>query len=72
MFVCLFGTEGGAAGGGGAEKVGGVVAGLRGMALEERADDKAASPFDKELHEMHDHNIANGLHNGQEDDNKFK
>lgn len=51
----------------GGEKVCGVVAGLRGMALEER-DDKPASPFDKE----HEHELPNGLHNGQDDDKAFK
>ncbi|XP_049887920.1 maternal protein pumilio [Pectinophora gossypiella] len=62
---------GGVAAGGGEKGVSGVVAGLRGMVLEERADDKAASPFDKDLHELHDHPLPNGLHNGQEDDKAF-
>ncbi|KAI5642337.1 maternal protein pumilio isoform X4 [Phthorimaea operculella] len=60
-------------GGGGGEKVAGVVAGLRGMVLEERAEDKSASPFEKDLHELHDHGqLPNGLHNGQDDDKAFK
>ncbi|XP_072935654.1 maternal protein pumilio isoform X3 [Epargyreus clarus] len=60
---------GGVATGGGGEKVPGVVAGLRGMVLEERPDEKSASPFEKELH---DHgSLPNGLHNGQEDDKAF-
>lgn len=57
----------------GGEKVAGVVAGLRGMVLEERSEDNATSPFDKDLHELHDHaQMPNGLHNGQEDDKAFK
>lgn len=72
----LFGqTEaGGAATGGSSDKaVSGVVAGLRGMVLEERPEDKSASPFDKDLHELHEHGpLPNGLHNGQEDDKAFK
>lgn len=61
--------------GGGGEKVAGVVAGLRGMVLEERPEDKSASPFEKDLHELHEHGppgLPNGLHNGQEDDKAFK
>ncbi|XP_052737302.1 maternal protein pumilio isoform X6 [Bicyclus anynana] len=65
-------TEGGGVAGGGGEKMAGVVSGLRGMALEERQDDKAGSPFDKDMHELHDHApMPNGLHNGQEDDKAF-
>ncbi|KAJ0181368.1 hypothetical protein K1T71_003453 [Dendrolimus kikuchii] len=57
---------------GGGEKVAGVVAGLRGMVLEERPEDKSASPFEKDLHELHEHgSLPNGLHNGQEDDKAF-
>lgn len=57
----------------GGEKVSGVVTGLRGMVLEERPEDKSASPFEKDLHEMHEHgSLPNGLHNGQEDDKAFK
>ncbi|XP_028164494.1 maternal protein pumilio-like isoform X3 [Ostrinia furnacalis] len=63
---------GGVATGGGGEKVAGVVAGLRGMVLEERPEDKSASPFEKDLHELHEHGpLPNGLHNGQEDDKAF-
>ncbi|XP_068629045.1 maternal protein pumilio isoform X2 [Battus philenor] len=63
---------GGVATGGGGEKVAGVVTGLRGMVLEERVEDKSSSPFEKDLHELHDHgNLPNGLHNGQEDDKAF-
>nr|XP_037872005.1 pumilio homolog 2 isoform X3 [Bombyx mori] len=63
---------GGSPTGGGGEKVAGVVAGLRGMVLEERAEDKATSPFDKDLHELHEHgSLPNGIHNGQEDDKAF-
>ncbi|RVE42827.1 hypothetical protein evm_012539 [Chilo suppressalis] len=63
---------GGVAAGGGGEKVAGVVAGLRGMVLEERPEDKSASPFEKDLHELHEHGpLPNGLHNGQEDDKAF-
>lgn len=73
--VCV--VEGGVAGAvaGGGDKVAGVVAGLRGMVLDERSEDKpaAASPFDKDLHELHDHAaLQNGLHNGQDDDKAFK
>lgn len=65
--LCL----GGGAGAG--EKVTGVVAGLRGMVLEERVEDKSQSPFEKDLHELHEHgSLPNGLHNGQEDDKAFK
>ncbi|XP_037964246.2 maternal protein pumilio isoform X3 [Plutella xylostella] len=65
-------TEAGVAAAGGGEKVAGVVAGLRGMALEERPEDKAASPFEKDLHELHDHGaLPNGMHNGQDDDKAF-
>lgn len=57
----------------GGEKVAGVVSGLRSMALEERPEDKSASPFEKDLHELHEHgSLPNGLHNGQEDDKAFK
>lgn len=50
-----------------------MVAGLRGMVLEERPEDKSASPFEKDLHELHEHgSLPNGLHNGQEDDKAFK
>ncbi|KAL4705644.1 hypothetical protein ACJJTC_011206 [Scirpophaga incertulas] len=64
---------GGVATGGANEKVAGVVAGLRGMVLEERPEDKSASPFEKDLHELHEHApLPNGLHNGQEDDKAFK
>ncbi|XP_014354788.2 maternal protein pumilio [Papilio machaon] len=63
---------GGVATGGAGEKVTGVVAGLRGMVLEERPEDKSSSPFEKDLHELHDHGgLPNGLHNGQEDDKAF-
>ncbi|XP_026726399.1 maternal protein pumilio isoform X3 [Trichoplusia ni] len=56
----------------GGEKVAGVVSGLRSMALEERPEDKSASPFEKDLHELHEHgSLPNGLHNGQEDDKAF-
>ncbi|XP_048006466.1 maternal protein pumilio-like isoform X2 [Leguminivora glycinivorella] len=65
-------TEAGGATVGGGEKVAGVVAGLRGMVLEERPEDKSASPFEKDLHELHEHGpLPNGLHNGQEDDKAF-
>ncbi|XP_022118026.2 maternal protein pumilio isoform X2 [Pieris rapae] len=64
-------TAGGVASGGN-EKVAGVVSGLRGMVLEERNEEKSGSPFDKDLHELHDHGqLPNGLHNGQEDDKAF-
>lgn len=50
-----------------------MVPGLRGMVLEERPEDKSASPFDKDLHELHEHGpLPNGLHNGQDDDKAFK
>lgn len=49
------------------------MSGLRSMALEERPEDKSASPFEKDLHELHEHgSLPNGLHNGQEDDKAFK
>lgn len=71
MFVRVGRVTGGAASGG--EKVAGVVAGLRGMVLEERVEDKSQSPFEKDLHELHEHgSLPNGLHNGQEDDKAFK
>uniref|UniRef100_A0A2A4K5A1 Maternal protein pumilio-like n=1 Tax=Heliothis virescens TaxID=7102 RepID=A0A2A4K5A1_HELVI len=65
-------VEAGGVATGGGEKVPGVVAGLRGMVLEERPEDKSASPFEKDLHELHEHgSLPNGLHNGQEDDKAF-
>lgn len=66
-------VEAGGVATGGGEKVPGVVSGLRGMVLEERPEDKSASPFEKDLHELHEHgSLPNGLHNGQEDDKAFK